>query len=51
MLETMGWISIIPVTLAVILAFATRNTIISLATAVILGCFMADKGVFGLPVY
>lgn len=47
MLETMGWISVVPVTLAVILAFATRNTIVSLATACILGCFMAGKGVFG----
>lgn len=47
MLETMGWISIIPVALAVILAFATRNTIASLATAVIFGCFLAGKGVFG----
>lgn len=32
MLETMGWVSIVPVALAVILAFATRNTIVSLAT-------------------
>lgn len=47
MLETMGWISIIPVALAVILAFATRNTVVSLATACILGCFMAGKGLFG----
>ncbi len=47
MLETMGWISIVPVALAVILAFVTRNTIVSLATACVLGCFMAGKGVFG----
>lgn len=47
MLETMGWISIVPVALAVILAFATRNTIASLATACILGCFLAGKGIFG----
>lgn len=47
MLETMGWISIVPVALAVILAFATRNTIASLATACIFGCFLAGKGVFG----
>lgn len=47
MLETLGWISIIPVALAVILAFATRNTIVSLATACILGCFMSGKGIFG----
>ena len=47
MLETMGWISIIPVALAVILAFVTRNTVVSLATACILGCFMSGKGIFG----
>lgn len=47
MLETLGWISIVPVALAVILAFATRNTIVSLATACILGCFMSGKGIFG----
>lgn len=47
MLETMGWISIVPVALAVILAFVTRNTIASLATACVFGCFLAGKGVFG----
>ena len=47
MLETMGWISIIPVALAVILAFVTRNTIISLGIACITGCLIAGKGIFG----
>lgn len=47
MLETMGWISIIPVVMAVVLAFLTRNTLVSLGTACILGCFLAGKGVFG----
>ena len=47
MLETMGWISIIPVALAVVLAFVTRNTFVSLATACITGCFLAGKGIFG----
>ena len=47
MLETMGWISIVPVLTAVILAFLTRNTLVSLGTACILGCFLAGKGVFG----
>lgn len=47
MLETMGWISVIPVALAVILAFATRNTILSLATACILGCFLAGRDFWG----
>ena len=47
MLETMGWISIVPVVLAIILAFLTRNTIASLAVACIVGCFLAGKGLFG----
>lgn len=48
MLETIGWISLIPVVLAVFLAFTTRNTLISLATACIVGCLIAGKGVWGL---
>lgn len=47
MLETMGWISIVPVALAVVLAFVTRNTIVSLAIACIAGCFLAGNGIFG----
>lgn len=47
MLETMGWISLVPVVLAIVLAFTTRNTIFSLATACIVGCFLAGKGVWG----
>lgn len=47
MLETMGWVALVPVALAVILAFITRNTIASLVTACIVGCFLAGKGVFG----
>lgn len=47
MLETYGWVSIIPVAAAVILAFATRNTYFSLAAACILGCAIAGKGVWG----
>lgn len=47
MLETMGWISVLPVTIAIVLAFATRNTIVSLATACIIGCFVAGRGIWG----
>lgn len=47
MLESMGIISIIPVALAVFLAFTTRNTVISLATACLIGCFLSGKGIFG----
>ncbi len=47
MLETMGWISIVPVIIAVVLAFITRNTIVSLVVACITGCFLSGKGIFG----
>ena len=47
MLETMGIISIIPVIVAVVLAFITRNTIVSLASACILGCTLSGMGIFG----
>lgn len=47
MLETMGWISILPVMLAVIIAFITRNTVVSLTTACIVGCIMAGKNLWG----
>ncbi len=47
MLETMGWVSLIPVALAIILAVVTKNTILSLIIACIAGCFIAGKGVFG----
>lgn len=47
MLETMGWISIIPVAMAIILAFAIRNTIVSLATECIVRCILAGKGFWG----
>ena len=46
-METIGWISILPVTIAIVLAFTTRNTIVSLAVACILGCLMAGKGIWG----
>ena len=47
MLETMDWVSVIPVLLAIIMAFITRNTVASLATACIVGCALAGKGIFG----
>jgi len=46
-LETMGWISLVPVLIAIVLALATKDTIISLAIACICGCFLAGKGIFG----
>lgn len=47
MLETMGPISLLPVVIAIILAITTKNTIISLITACIVGSFVAGKGIFG----
>ena len=47
MLETMGWISLIPIALAIILALRTRNTVASLTIACIVGCFLAGKGIWG----
>ncbi|MCD8098108.1 MAG: transporter [Lachnospiraceae bacterium] len=46
-LASMGFISIIPALIAIILSFAIRNTIISLAVACIVGTILAGQGVFG----
>ncbi len=48
-LVSMGFISIIPALIAIILSFAIRNTIISLAVACIVGTLLAGQGVFGFP--
>ncbi len=48
-LVSMGFISIIPALIAIILSFAIRNTIISLAVACIVGTILAGQGVFGFP--
>lgn len=45
--ETMGWISLIPIVLAIMLALITKNTVASLVVACIIGCFLAGKGVWG----
>lgn len=47
MLETMGWISVVPVALAIMLALWTKDTIVSLIIACITGSFLAGKGIFG----
>lgn len=43
----MGWVSIIPVVLAIALAIITKNTVVSLSTACIVGCFISGYGLFG----
>lgn len=46
-MEHMGWISLVPVIIAIVLALVTKNTIISLAIACIAGCFLAGRGLWG----
>jgi Na+/H+ antiporter NhaC len=43
----MGWVSLIPVVLAIGLAIATRNTVVSLSIACIVGCLIKGDGIFG----
>ena len=45
----MGIISIIPAVIAIVLSFATRNTIVSLVTACIVGTLLAGQGPLGFP--
>lgn len=45
----MGFISIIPALIAIILSFVTRNTIVSLVAACITGTLLAGQGALGLP--
>lgn len=45
----MGIISIIPSFLAIVLSFATRNTIVSLVVACIAGTLLAGQGFLGFP--
>lgn len=43
----LGWISIVPVVLAITLALITKNTVVSLTVACVVGCFLAGKGLWG----
>lgn len=45
----MGFISIIPALIAIILSFVTRNTIVSLVAACITGTLLAGQGALGFP--
>lgn len=45
----MGFISIIPSLIAVILSFATKNTVASLMIACLAGTLLAGQGLMGLP--
>lgn len=48
-METMGFISVIPAILAIVLSFITRKTIVSLTIACIAGTLLAGQGIFGFP--
>lgn len=48
-LETMGWISLLPAIIAIVLSFATKNTIVALLTAALVGTLAAGQGIMGLP--
>ena len=43
----MGFLSLVPAILAIVLCFVTRNTIISIAIACIIGGLLAGQGVLG----
>ncbi len=45
----LGWLSVVPAALAVILCFVTRNTVASLTIAIIIGVFISGQGIMGFP--
>ena len=47
--ESMGALSLLPAGIAIVLAFATRNTIFSLASACLIGVLVAGEGLIGFP--
>lgn len=46
-MDNMGFISIVPIIMAISLALYTKDTVISLVVACIAGCFIAGKGIWG----
>tara|TARA_Y100000590_G_scaffold25108_2_gene28586 strand:- start:1171 stop:2577 length:1407 start_codon:yes stop_codon:yes gene_type:complete len=48
-LENFGVISLIPASVAILLAFITRNTIFSLAMACLIGVIVSGQGLIGFP--
>jgi Na+/H+ antiporter NhaC len=47
--EYFGPLSLLPATVAIVLAFTTRNTVISLAVACLAGVLVAGQGLLGFP--
>lgn len=48
-MDTMGWISLIPAIIAEVLSFVTKNTILSLLAACLVGTLVSGQGIMGLP--
>jgi Na+/H+ antiporter NhaC len=47
--ETLGVLSLLPATVAIVLAFVTRNTVFALSVACIVGVIAAGQGPMGFP--
>lgn len=47
--ETLGILSLLPASVAIVLAFVTRNTVFALSVACIVGVFAAGHGLMGFP--
>ncbi len=47
--ETLGVLSLLPATVAIVLAFVTRNTVFALSVACIVGVIAAGQGLMGFP--
>ena len=48
MLETMGWVSLIPIVIAIVLSLVTKNTVVYFTIAGIICGFISGKGIWGL---
>jgi len=48
-MESLGALSLLPALVAIVLAFASRNTIFSLAVACLVGVLVAGQGLMGFP--
>lgn len=47
--ESLGVLSLVPASVAIVLAFVTRNTVFSLAVACFIGVLIAGQGLMGFP--
>ena len=47
--EYIGPLSLVPASIAILLAFTTRNTVFSLAAACLVGVLVAGQGLIGFP--